>query len=57
MGLHRDLRLDSVLTRPYTAADIEHIENFAEEIANEKIAGQLYTTGVPYTPEKIRWTA
>ena len=54
MGLHRDLRLDSVLTRPYTAADIEHIENFAEEIANEKIAGQLYTTGVPYTPEKIR---
>ena len=54
MGLHRDLRLDSVLTRPYAEADIARIENFAEEIANEKITGQLYTAGVPYAPEKIR---
>ena len=54
MGLHRDLRLDSIMTNPYKAEDIERIENFAEEIANEKMNGQLYTTGVPYAPEKIR---
>lgn len=53
MGLHRDLRLDSVLTKPYSTEDIERIENFAEEISNEKMNGHLYTTGVPYTPEKI----
>ena len=40
--------------RPYTAEEIARIENFAEEIANEKMTGQLYTTGVPYSPEKIR---
>jgi cobaltochelatase CobN len=54
MGLHRELRLDSVLTSPYTTEEIEKIENFAEEIANEKMTGQLYTTGVPYDAEKIR---
>lgn len=54
MGLHRELRLDSVLSNPYTSDDIERIENFAEEIANEKMNGQLYITGVPYVPEKIR---
>ncbi len=54
MGLHRELRLDSVLTSPYTTADIERIENFSEEIANEKMTGQLYTTGIPYDAEKIK---
>ncbi len=54
MGLHRELRLDSVLTSPYTTADIERIENFSEEIANEKMTGQLYTTGIPYDTEKIK---
>ncbi|MDR0660751.1 MAG: cobaltochelatase subunit CobN [Prevotellaceae bacterium] len=54
MGLHRELRLDSILTNPYTTADIERIENFAEEIANEKMTGQLYTTGIPYEAERIR---
>lgn len=56
MGLHRDLRLDSVLTKPYTEEEIGRIENFAEEISNEKMNGELYTSGVPYTPEKIRST-
>lgn len=56
MGLHRDLRLDSVLTNPYTATDIERIENFAEEIANEKMTGQLYITGEPYDEDKINST-
>lgn len=54
MGLHRELRLDSVLSTPYTTEDIKRIENFAEEIANEKMTGQLYTTGVPYDTDKIR---
>ena len=54
MGLHRDLRLDSVPTNPYSEEEVARIENFAEEIANEKMTGQLYTTGVPYSPEKIR---
>lgn len=54
MGLHRELRLDSILTKPYTTEEIERIENFSEEIANEKMTGQLYTTGVPYESEKIK---
>ncbi len=54
MGLHRELRLDSILTNPYSSEDIERIENYAEEISNEKINGQFYTTGIPYAPDKIR---
>ncbi len=54
MGLHRELRLDSILTNPYTPEEIERIENYAEEISNEKMNGQFYTTGIPYTPDKIR---
>ncbi|MDR1526431.1 MAG: cobaltochelatase subunit CobN [Dysgonamonadaceae bacterium] len=56
MGLHRDLKLDSVWTNAYTSEDIERIENFAEEIANEKMTGHLYTSGMPYSREKIRST-
>jgi cobaltochelatase CobN len=56
MGLHRDLRLDSTLTIPYSTEEIERIENFAEEIANEKMSGSLYTSGIPYPDEKIRST-
>lgn len=53
LGIHRELGLDSVLTVPYTEEDILRIENFAEELAAEKITGQLYTMGVPYEPERI----
>ncbi|KGN96006.1 hypothetical protein HQ39_03325 [Porphyromonas sp. COT-108 OH2963] len=56
MGIHRDLRLDSIATKPYTEEEIERIDNFAEEIANEKMNGMLYTTGVPYESEKISST-
>ncbi|WP_368214688.1 cobaltochelatase subunit CobN, partial [Bacteroides caccae] len=38
---------------PYTEDEIARIENFAEELATEKITGQLYTMGVPYEPERI----
>ncbi len=54
MGIHRELELDSVLTEPYTENDIMRIESFAEELATEKITGQLYTMGVPYEDIRIR---
>jgi cobaltochelatase CobN len=54
MGLHRELRLDSVAE--WSADDIARVENFAEEIATEKMTGRLYTAGVPYEPENIRST-
>ncbi len=53
MGIHRELKMDSLLTVPYTEEEIARIENFAEEIATEKITGQLYTIGEPYSPERI----
>lgn len=53
MGIHRELGLDSLLAQPYAADEIARIEHFAEELANEKITGQLYTMGVPYEPERI----
>lgn len=56
LGIHRDLRLDSILNKPYSSKDVERVDNFAEEIASEKINGQLYVTGVPYTPAKITST-
>lgn len=56
MGLHRDLRLDSIKNTPYTTEEIERIENFAEEIASEKMNGHLYISGIPYSKEKIRST-
>lgn len=54
LGIHRELRLDSLLTEPYTEAEIARIESFAEELAAEKITGELYTMGRPYSPERIR---
>ena len=53
MGIHRSLGLDSVRTRPYTEADIERIEHFAEELSNEKINGRPYVLGEVYTPTHI----
>ena len=53
MGIHRDLGLDSITNKPYTEDEIARVENFAEELATEKITGQLYTMGVPYEPERI----
>ena len=54
LGIHRELRLDSLLTEPWTEAEIARIESFAEELAAEKITGELYTMGRPYSPERIR---
>lgn len=56
LGIHRDLRLDSLPTQPYTEEEIARIETFAEELANEKITGELYTLGQPYSRERIAST-
>ena len=53
MGIHRDLGLDSIANKPYTEDEIARVENFAEELATEKITGQLYAMGVPYEAERI----
>ncbi len=53
MGIHRELRLDSIKGKPYTEAEIRRIEAFAEELTNEKITSKNYTLGVPYETERI----
>jgi len=53
LGIHRELRLDSVKDRPYNLEDIARIENFAEELTNEKITGALYVVGKPYTDKYL----
>ena len=53
LGMHRELGLDSVLNVPYTEEEILKIENFADELAAEKVTGQLYTLGVPYEAARI----
>jgi len=54
LGIHRELRLDSLLNVAYTEQEIARIETFAEELANEKVTGELYTMGEPYSAERIR---
>lgn len=53
LGIHRELGLDSNTSVAYSEDDILRIENFAEELAMEKITGQLYTMGVPYENQRI----
>ncbi|MDO4755566.1 MAG: cobaltochelatase subunit CobN, partial [Parabacteroides sp.] len=54
LGIHRELRLDSLLSVPYTEREISRIETFAEELANEKVTGELYVMGEAYSDERIR---
>lgn len=54
LGIHRELRLDSLINTPYTEREIARIETFAEELANEKVTGALYTMGESYAEERIR---
>lgn len=56
LGVHRELRLDSARHKAYTENEIERIDNFAEEIANEKVTGKLYTTGEGYEPSRLNET-
>ena len=54
LGIHRELRLDSLPDIPYTEQEIARIESFAEELATEKVTGELYTMGRAYSPARIR---
>ncbi|MDR1666930.1 MAG: cobaltochelatase subunit CobN [Bacteroidales bacterium] len=56
LGLHRDLGLDSVAGTPYTSGELERLDLFAEEIANEKILGAYYHLGEPYAPRDLSTT-
>ena len=56
LGLHRDLRLDSITGRPWSEYDLVRVENFADELANEKMTGAHYVLGIPYSPEHIHGT-
>lgn len=55
-GIHKDLGLDSILSRPYTEDEMMRLANYLEEIELEKVTGGLYTMGVPYTPDKLEET-
>lgn len=55
-GLHRDLGLDSIVGKPYSKDDLEQLDNFMEEIANEKMLGAYYTLGQPYSEVDIKTT-
>lgn len=55
MGIARELGLDAKqMNKPYSADEIARVENFAEELANEKITGKLYTLGVLYDNDDVR---
>ena len=52
-GLHRDLQLDSSLTRPYSADEMQRIDAHLEELSNERMQGAYYTMGVPYSEQDL----
>ena len=56
LGLHRDLGLDSIPDKPYTAEELERLDGFTEEIANEKMIGAYYTMGEPYSERDLLTT-
>lgn len=56
LGIHRELGLDTVPGKAYSEAEVARVENFAEELVNEKITGALYVMGEPYRNKDIRST-
>lgn len=48
LGIHRDLRLDSAENVALSSTDLKRIDDFIEELANEKITGAFYVMGRPY---------
>ena len=57
LGLHRDLNLDSISSDPYTTKELERLDAFTEEIANEKILGAYYTMNEPYSDRDLLTSA
>ena len=56
LGIHRELGLDTVPGKAYSEAEVSRVENFAEELVNEKVTGALYVMGEPYRNKDIRST-
>lgn len=56
LGLHRDLELDSIANKPFTEKELEKVDLFMEEIANEKILGAFYTLGEAYSARDLLTT-
>ena len=56
LGLTRDLGLDSTLSVPFNAEELEQLDNFTEEIADEKITGAYYTLGHAYSERDLLTT-
>lgn len=56
LGLHSDLKLDSTTSGTYSIEELELVDNFVEELANEKITGAYYVLGTPYSKENITTT-
>ena len=55
LGIAKELGLDSKnMTKPYSENEVARVECYAEELANEKITGKLYTMGIPYDTDDIR---
>ena len=52
-GYYRDLKLDSVLSKPYSRDEIDMLSDFVVELATAKIPGGMYRTGIPFPAEKI----
>ena len=56
LGIHRELGLDTVPGKAYSETEVARVENFAEELVNEKVTGALYVMGEPYRNKDIRST-
>lgn len=56
LGLHRDLELDSIADKPFSEQELEKVDLFMEEIANEKTLGAFYTMGEAYSPRDLQTT-
>ena len=54
LDLCKDLHLDTNVSKPLTDDEVAQIENYAEEITNEKVTGTPYTMGIPYAENDIR---
>ncbi len=52
-GFHKDLGLDSIPEGRYTTLELQKIDAFLEELANEKITGAYYVMGVPYSGDDM----
>lgn len=53
-GYHRDLKLDTILTTPYSREEIDQLADFLQELASAKIVGGAYISGEIFPERKIQ---